>query len=198
MDKLRPFILVIMLGAFFASSAFFYQSFALTQKRLPVLGQVADFQLLNVDHRTTTLKNLEGRIWVADFMFTTCAGLCPLMTKNLTTIYYLFLNQPDVLMVSISVNPDNDSPDVLKKYAEKYQVDTSKWFFLTGSAEDIKRISVDSFKLGAIDEPIFHSSYFTLVDRAARIRGYYDGTNAEDLKKLSNDITRLKKEKFND
>jgi protein SCO1/2 len=194
MDKIRPLILIVMLGAFLTSSAFFYQYLgSLRPKALPVLGEVKDFDLQGID-RPVKLADLKGKVWIADFMFTTCGGICPMMTKNLAQVQRLYDGAPDVRMVSISVNPDNDTPEVLKAYAKKYNADTTRWFFLTGPAEDIKKVAVESFKLGDIKEPIFHSSYFTLVDRQARIRGYYDGTEPDQVKKLSDDIARLKKE----
>jgi protein SCO1 len=196
MDKFRPFIHVIMLGALLASGSFFYKYWAQSKdQRLPVLGEVKDFKLQGTEGKAVTLTDLKGKVWVADFMFTTCSGICPTMTKNLASLHRSYALEKDVYMVSISVNPDTDTPDVLKTYAKKHKADTAKWLFLTGPSDDIKKIAVGSFKLGAIDEPVFHSSYFTLVDRSARIRGYYDGTDTEGVRKLFKDIAKLKKEK---
>ena len=195
MDKWRPLILIVMLGAFLASGAFFYRySEALRPARLPVLGSIQDFKLTGIDHNPVTLADLKGKVWVADFIFTTCGGICPTMTTNLAAIHRSFNLEKDVRMVSFSVNPSTDTPEVLKAYAAKYKADTAHWIFLTGSDEDIKKVAVGSFKLVDIKEPVFHSSYFTLVDRRARILGYYDGTDKSSVRKLFMDIARLKKE----
>jgi protein SCO1 len=195
MEKLRPIILIVMLGAFLASSTFFYKLLtAPRDQKLPILGQVEDFKLEDTNRQPVTLADLKGKVWVADFIFTTCGGICPTMTRNLASLHRSYDQENDVLMVSISVNPDTDTPDVLKVYAKKYNANTTKWLFLTGSSDDIKKIAVESFKLGDIKEPVFHSPYFTLVDRQARIRGYYDGTETAGVDKLLKDIAKLKKE----
>ncbi len=164
------------------------------KERLPVLGEVASFGLTNSEGEKVSLEDLRGRVWVANFMFTTCSGICPMMTRNMGMIYKDFQNDDVLRFVSISVNPENDSPEVLKRYAEKNEADPEKWIFLTGSREDIQKLAAGSFKLGDIKEPVFHSSYFSLVDRKGRIRGYYDGTEEKAVQKLILDIARLRKE----
>jgi len=101
----------------------------------------------------------------------------------------------NVTQVSITVNPEFDSAHVLQKYAEKYKANTSKWHFLTGSRAQITELAVKSFKLGSIEEPVFHSSKFALVDRQGLIRGYYDGVQPGEVSQLFTDITVLLKEK---
>jgi len=195
MNKTRLIIYVIMLGAFLASSAFFYKYLSVSrQHKLQIMGQINDFNLQGSDGKNVTLADLKGMIWVADFMFTTCSGICPMMTKNLASLHRSYKQEKDVLMVSISVNPETDTPEVLKAYAKKHNADAAQWLFLRGSNEAIKKIAVESFKLGSVDEPVFHSSYFTLVDRQGRIRGYYDGTDDEGVRKLFKDLAILKKE----
>ncbi len=165
------------------------------KKTLPVLGSVAAFTLNNSDGFETSLTDLKGKIWVGNLMFTTCGSICPMMTKNMNILHRSFREYNDVRFVSISVNPENDTPDTLKKYAQKYRIDTNHWFFLTGSREDITKLAVESFKLGDMKEPIFHSSYFVLVDRQGRIRAYYDGIDNNAIKKLAAELTDLLKEK---
>ncbi len=162
---------------------------------LPVIGQIADFHLLNSDGKTVSLKDLRGKVWVADFIFTTCGGICPTMTANMAKVHRSYVLVDDVRLVSISVNPENDTPEVLKAYAKKFKANTGRWLFLTGTLADIPKLAVGSFKLGKIDEPVFHSSYFTLVDRQGRIRGYYDGTDKERLARLFKDIAVVLREK---
>ena len=158
---------------------------------LPVLGEIQNFKLLNSDGKTTTLADLKGKVWAADFIFTTCGGICPVMSANMAKLHRSYALVDDVRLVSISVNPDTDTPAVLTAYAKRYKADTSKWFFLTGVEADIQKMVVGSFKLGKIDEPIFHSGYFTLVDRQGNIRGYYDGTDKDKLAQLFKDIATL-------
>ena len=125
---------------------------------LPVLGQVSHFSLDNSDGLKTSLEDLKGKVWVADFVFTTCGSICPMMTKHMNVLHRSFHDNDDVRLLSISVNPENDSPEVLNQFARKYKADTKHWFFLTGSREEITKIVVESFKLGDIKDPIFHSS----------------------------------------
>ncbi len=159
--------------------------------RLNVYGQVRDFHLTNSDGQFITLKNLQGKVWVADFFFTTCGNLCPMMSGHMSRLQELFKPYPDVRLVSFSVNPENDTPQALKAYAQKFHADTHRWIFLTGSRDDITKVAVNSFKLGDIREPIFHSSYFVLVDRQGKIRGYYDSTDSKNIERIIKDVKQL-------
>jgi hypothetical protein len=103
----------------------------------------------------------------------------------------VFKNYSNVKLVSFSVNPENDNPEVLKAYAKKFDADTRQWIFLTGSREAITDIVVKSFKMGDINEPIFHSSYFTLVDKQGQIRGYYDSSEPKNIDKIIHDLKQL-------
>jgi protein SCO1/2 len=160
---------------------------------LNILGQVKDFQLTNSEGKTVTLNDLKGKVWVADFFFTTCSGICPMMNTHMSHLYEIFKPYSEVRLVSFSVNPENDNPEVLKTYAKKFHADTQKWIFLTGSREALTKVAVESFKMGDIHEPIFHSSYFTLVDKQGRIRGYYDSTDPKNITKVISDLTQLLK-----
>ncbi len=160
---------------------------------LNVLAQVNDFKLINSDSQEISLKDFKGKIWVADFFFTSCGTICPMMGSHMGRLQRTFQSYPDVKLVSFSVNPEQDNPEVLKKYAKKYHADTRQWFFLTGSREEITKLMVTSFKMGDIKEPIFHSSYFTLVDRQGKIRGYYDSANVKNIDKVILDLKQLLK-----
>ena len=172
---------------FCAALVYFYKPV----QPLPVIGQIADFHLLNSDGKMVSLKDLKDKVWVADFIFTTCGGICPTMTANMAQVHRSYVLVDDVRLVSISVNPDTDTPETLKAYAKKFKANTDRWLFLTGPLADIQKLAVQSFKLGKVDEPVFHSSYFTLVDRQGRIRGYYDGMDKKKLARLFKDIARL-------
>jgi len=164
-------------------------------KPLPVYGQIKDFQLTDSKGERFQSGQLKDKVLVVDFFFTTCGTICPIMTRNMNTLYGVYKSNPNVEFVSISVNPDQDTPDVLAKYAQKYQVNTNNWHFLTGTRAAITDLTVNSFKIGSIEEPIFHSANFVLVDKSGRIRGYYDGTVKEEVMELARDLKQLIKEK---
>ncbi len=191
--KIFYLIVVGILGSLIFSVVLFQR--ALKVESLPVYGQVNSFQLLDTQGREFRLNNLKGKVWLVDFIFTTCGGICPVMTKNMAALYRSFLPIDSVEMVSVSVNPENDSPDILARFARKYHADTTKWHFLTGARDEIKRLAVESFKVGSLEEPIFHSDRFVLVDREGRIRGYYDGTQQKSIDTLFKDIAALIKER---
>lgn len=189
-----PLILIPTFAFFAFFTVFFFKS-AVKQAALPVIGYVNDFELTDTDNKPFTLNQLRGKIWIADFFFTTCSGICPTMSKNMASLHRSYVLENEVHMVSFSVNPENDSPEVLAEHAKKFKADTRKWHFLTGARDAIQKVAVNSFKLGSIDEPVFHSGYFVLVDKKAQIRGYYDGTNDEEVQKLFKDTASLLKEK---
>ncbi|HLF17874.1 MAG TPA: SCO family protein [Candidatus Omnitrophota bacterium] len=166
-----------------------------TQKKsLPILGQVLDLTLTNDKGEPYRLRSLTGKVWVADFFFTTCSDICPMMTKHMAALSRSFEQINKIRLVSITVNPEYDTANVLAEYAKKQNA-TDKWLFLTGERQQITDLVVKSFKLGSMDEPIFHSSYFSLVDKHGLIRGYYDGTKQEEINRLFKDAASLIKEK---
>ncbi len=165
------------------------------QKSLPVLGSVPSFILYDTNAKEFSSNELKGKVFVTDFIFTTCAGICPMMSQNMSAVYRSFISELDVHFVSISVNPEYDSPDILAAYAKRYHADIKKWHFLTGSREAITRLTTEGFKLGSVDEPAMHSGYFVLADRQSRIRGFYDGTKPEEIRKLLSDVARLLRER---
>lgn len=158
---------------------------------LPVLGQVGNFVLTDANGEDFPLKRLEGKAWVADFFFTTCGDICPVMSQNMASLSRSFEQLDGLKFVSITVNPEFDSPEKLKAYAEQFVKGKNNWYFLTGSRDTIKKLLVEDFKLGDINEPIFHSPHFTLMDNKGFIRGYYDGTSKQDIQKLFKDASRL-------
>ncbi|HWM95367.1 MAG TPA: SCO family protein [Thermoanaerobaculia bacterium] len=169
---------------------------------LPVLGTLPGFSLelplVNRDGRTIRLEDLAGAPWVADFVFTRCPASCPMMTARMARLNREIPADLDVHLVSISVDPVHDTPEVLSRYAAGFQA-PDRWLFLTGGREDVRRLSVEGFKLGLeMDpppgmgpEPILHSTRFVLVDGEGQIRGYYEAFDEGSMEKLRRDLLAL-------
>lgn len=160
---------------------------------------IADFSFINQNGDTITQKNYEGKIYVADFFFTTCGSICPKMSTNLVDVQKAVLNNPKVMLLSHTVFPEVDSVSVLKAYAIKYGVVDSKWNLVTGDKKEIYKMARKSYlavKMGRPDQlyDMVHTENFVLVDQKRRVRGFYDGTNKEDIKRLLEDIEFLSKE----
>jgi protein SCO1 len=162
---------------------------------IPDYGRVPEFSLTESSGRTVSLKDLHGKVWVADFIFTSCAGTCPMMSGQMRKMQDALPRE--IQMVSFTVDPARDTPAVLDGYAKKYGADPQRWMFLTGDRQSLYDLSIKGFKLALDDtqgteaEPITHSSRFVLVDRNGQIRGYYSGTEEADLKRLADDVRKL-------
>lgn len=161
--------------------------------------KIAPFRLSNQNGKIITQKDYEGTIYVADFFFTTCPSICPIMTGNMVQIQEEIRTDAKVKLLSFSVTPKIDSVAQLKKYALEKGVDDSKWNLLTGDKKEIYTLARKSFFVvkedgdgGPFD--MIHTENFVLVDPDQRIRGYYDGTNSEEMKTLIADIQTLKAE----
>lgn len=161
---------------------------------LPVYGAIADFSLTDQNGKPAGLNGLKGKIWVADFMFTSCKTICPMLTKNMGALYKEHAGDNDLRFVSITVDPGTDTPAVLKAYAAKHEATSGQWLFLSGPSDLIKQLAVKSFMIGGVEDILMHSGLFTLVDRKGHIRGYYEGTDPEAMGKLREAIKALKKE----
>ena len=157
---------------------------------------IADFKFTNQNGKVITQKDYEGKIYVADFFFTTCPTICPIMADNMVEVQKAIKNNPKVMLLSHTVMPDVDSVPVLKKYALEKGVIDSKWNLVTGDKKDIYSIARKSYlavKMGKPEElyDMVHTENFVLVDSKRRVRGFYDGTNPEEIKKLIEDIEWL-------
>ena len=174
---------------------------SLTRRRepqsLPVLGTVPEFSLTDQNQRAVSRSDLQDNVVVVDFIFTRCGGTCPVMTSGMASLDGRLGGAQRVKFVSISVDPDYDTPEVLLRYAGTYKADPRRWIFLTGDKALIYRLARQGFHLGVADsgggpnEPIIHSTKFVLLDRHARIRGYYDGTEDDGVARLTADVSRL-------
>ena len=157
---------------------------------------IANFSFTNQNGKTITQKDYEGKIYVADFFFTSCKSICPKMTTNLVEVQKAFLDNPKVKLLSFSVMPDVDSVSVLKEYAKINSVIDSKWNLVTGDKKAIYAIARKSYlavKQGKPEElyDMVHTENFVLVDSKRRIRGFYDGTKKEEIQRLIEDINWL-------
>ena len=159
--------------------------------QLPKLGSIPSFEFTDSDGNLISQEDLSGKIWVADFIFTTCTMACPVMTGNMNLIHKAFKNNDKVRIVSISVYPEYDTPEILKEYAARYNANTNRWHFLTGPEENVKLVIKNGFKMGDYEDIIFHSEKFALVDQNGNIRGYYNGIKTDDIKTLKKDIRVL-------
>ncbi len=158
---------------------------------------VADFALTNQNGKTITQKDYEGKIYIADFFFTTCPTICPIMTKNMADIQEMIKDDDEVRLLSHSVTPVIDSVAQLKKYAIEKGVDDTKWNLVTGDKKQIYELARKSYLAvktvgdgGPFD--MIHTENFILVDKERRIRGFYDGTKKEDIDRLMEDLKILK------
>ena len=161
---------------------------------LPVYWQIPPFQLTAQSGQPFDSKSLEGSIWVADFIYTTCPGPCPRMSAQMCGVQTAIESMPDVKLVSFSVDPKNDTPAVLAAYATRYRAEPGRWFFLTGEQAALETLCRNGFKLGDVDGSLVHSTRFVLLDRHSRVRGFYSTPEDGALPKLLHDIRQLAKE----
>jgi len=162
---------------------------------LPVYFDVPQFQLTAQDGRPFDSKVLTGKIWVADFIYTTCPGPCPRMTSQMHQVQNAIIKMPDVRLVSFTVDPARDTPTVLAAYAKAHGASADHWYFLTGSPDTLQKLDRDAFKLGNIGPSLEHSTRFVLLDRQSRIRGYYDTSESGTIPRLIDDIRALARER---
>ncbi len=184
-------------------------------RRLPVLGEVPPFSLIERSGRALTRDDLSDHVWIADFIFTRCAGICPVMTSSMSRIQEGLADAPSVRLVSVSVDPEWDTLEVLREYAEGVAADSARWLFATGDKRAIYRLSQEGFRLGVADaettaqgvafagrdtaaaadagDAVLHSSYFVLVDGQARIRGYYDGSDEKAVAQIARHARALER-----
>lgn len=165
-----------------------------------IFHTIAPFQFVDQDSTIITNATFHNQVYVADFFFTSCPTICPVMKQQMLRIYEEYLNDPEVAILSHTIDPKHDTVAVLKDFSEKLGVESSKWHFVTGSQDDIYEIGETSYMVVANEDEsapggYIHSGAFLLVDKKGRIRGVYDGTVPEQVDILINDIKRLTKKK---
>ena len=165
------------------------------EEALPVLAEVPDFSFVERSGKPAGRKDLLGRIWVADFIFTSCAGACPAMTMRMAAVHAALRDVPGATCVSFSVDPDRDTLEALRSYADRYSATADRWWFLRGPQAEVVRLQHDGFKMGHSEDPFIHSQRFVLVDARGRIRGWYDGTEEAPVARLVTDAHLLARER---
>lgn len=161
-----------------------------------VYQTIPAFQFLNQDSVSVTNDHFKGKIYIADFFFTSCTSICPIMHRNLKTIYDQFKENQDVMFLSHTIDFKYDTPSVLKKYAQKLGVDGPKWQFVYGPKDSVYTIAEKSYLVAVGQDSTnkdgyVHQGYLVLIDKDRRIRGAYDGTNPEQVEQLKKDIPVL-------
>jgi protein SCO1/2 len=190
-------------------------------EKLDVYGRVPEFSLTERSGRQVTLADLRGKVWVANFVYTQCTETCPVQTAQLARVQAEFPGEEGLRLVSITVDPERDTPAVLARYAERYGAHPDRWLFLTGDKRAIYRLAKEGFSLGVVDPddqaqtsgllPLFgptpalathgskgliiHSARLVLVDRQARIRAYHLPNDEQSLQRLHENVRRLLREK---
>ena len=172
------------------------------KSRLPPIGRVLPFAFTNQDGKKITEQDVAGKVFVAEYFFTTCKSICPIMNANMKIVYERFKNEKDFLILAHTCDPGTDSLERLKKYADSLNVDTDKWIFLTGTKDSLYRQARHSYK---IDDPnnnplsnevdFLHSQFFSLVDKNGNVRNIYEGNERKDVERMINEIEVLLKEK---
>ena len=171
-------------------------------KKFQFLNYVQPFTFINQDGKTITQQDVLGKVYVAEYFFTTCPSICPVMNKNMKMVFEEYKDEPDFLILSHTCDPENDNPERLRMYADSMKVDTRKWWFLTGRKDSLYNTARVSYLLDDpknnsqnIDEQFLHTQFFALVDKNGNVRKkIYDGLKKDELKELEKDIAVLLKE----
>lgn len=220
---MRKFILVAILTSIGITIGYFILKKNVDTRYLPVLNpidlesEMVDTTLQNkgyghtiqqfsfIDHNNKSITNetIEGKIWVAEYFFTTCKSICPIMNQEMIKVQEAFKDDQDVKILSFTVDPDVDTPEQLKTYAKEHHSKDGQWYFITGEKDALYAFARQSIfvlkpaeaeNLGDGGSDFIHTNNFVLVDWEGKIRGYYDGTNSKEVTQLISDIKLLKKE----
>ncbi|HZW65187.1 MAG TPA: SCO family protein [Hanamia sp.] len=194
---------VLLLTGFYVSLSFTKGFFDV---KLPVMSYVQDFSFMDQNGQTVTGKTVQGDIYVTNYFFTTCKGICPKMNFNLKGVYDKFKEHKDFAVISHSSMPETDSVPLLKAYEEKMLPDDhnnpAKWYFVTGDKDSLYKMARQSYLLDNpnnnsvnINEAFIHTQFIALVDKQKRVRGIYDGLKPTELARLETDIQKLFAEK---
>jgi protein SCO1/2 len=192
------FFVLLFIGFYFALARFIpgYGSV-----QLPVISYVHTFSFTNQDGKLITQKDVDGKVYVAEYFFTTCKGICPKMNRNMKDIANEFAAEPDFRILSYTVDPQTDTVARMKHYADSLGADPGRWWFLTGRKDSLYALARGSYLLDDpknnttnIDEQFIHTQFLALVDKGGRVRKIYDSLKKDELAELEKDIKALLKE----
>ena len=160
---------------------------------------ISDFTFIDQDSEQVSQSIVKNKIYVADYFFTTCKSICPKMSNQLMRVQFAYKDDPEVMILSHTVDPEGDSPYVLRAYAKAHNATKGKWYFLTGDKKALYDMARNSYFVTAMPgdggaDDFIHSEQMVLVDKQKRIRGFYDGTDYGEMTKLIDEINVLKKE----
>lgn len=192
------FFTILVVGFYFIMSKLI-PGFA--KSKLPPISTVDAFAFLNQDGKLVTDKDVTGKVYVSEYFFTTCRGICPKMNNQMRRVYNTFKDEKDFLILSHTCDPERDSVPVMKRYADSMQVNTDQWIFLTGRKDSLYKMARYSYKiddpannLKDITEEFLHTQFFALVDKQGNVRKIYDGIKPSEVDLMMNDIEKLLRE----
>lgn len=173
-----------------------------TKVNIPPIGQVASFQFINQDAQPFTDQNIKRKVVAVEYFFTTCKGICPKLNKNMKVVYNEFKDEKDFMILSHTSDPETDSAQRLKRYADSMGVDTRKWVFLTGRKDSLYSMARHSYKIDdpannvtSIEDDFLHTQFIALVDRNGAVVKIYDGLKPSEMKEMSKEIKKRLEEK---
>lgn len=186
------FFIVLAVG-FYIASSYFIPGF--NERKLPPIGKVGAFSFINQDGKKFTNKDVEGKVYVVEYFFTTCHGICPMMNDNMKQVYATYKGRPDFLILSHTCDPKTDSAAQLKHYADSLGVDTRQWVFLTGRKDSLYNMARLSYTIddpannvSSIEDDFLHTQFWALVNRKGEVLKIYDGLKQKEINRLIKDI----------
>ena len=193
------FFIALAVGFYFILIAFNPE---INKKSFPPVSYIRQFSFTNQDGKEVTEKDVAGKVYVAEYFFTTCKGICPKMNNNMRLVYDKFKNENEFLILSHTCDPETDSAAQLKKYSDSMAVNTRKWIFLTGRKDSLYSMARISYtiddpanNLKSIDDDFLHTQFWALVDRKGDVRKIYDGLKGSEVRQLIKDADKLLKQK---
>jgi protein SCO1/2 len=186
------------IGFFVVLTLVFYLAIAKSIRKNDTISVVQPFEFLNQDGQRVTDKDMEGKVYVAEFFFTTCPGICPRMNNNMRTVYDRFKDEKDFRILSYTCDPERDSVAQLKKYSDSMKVNTTKWVFLTGRKDSLYALARNSYTIddpannvNSIDDQFLHSQLWALVNKRGEVKKIYDGLKPSEVGEMMKQIKKL-------
>jgi protein SCO1/2 len=189
---------IFYIGFFAVLTLVFYLAIAKSIRKNDTVSVVQPFEFLNQDGQRVTDKDMEGKVYVAEFFFTTCPGICPRMNNNMRTVYDRFKDEKDFRILSYTCDPERDSVAQLKKYSDSMKVNTKKWVFLTGRKDSLYTLARNSYTIddpannvNSIDDQFLHSQLWALVNKRGEVKKIYDGLKPSEVGEMMKQIKKL-------